>query len=288
MRAYKDDGDGYDRYNQKQRSYGQSPSRLKHPRRVAPVTCCTKLCNFFSTFWLQLFNIVDLVVGSVLLAFGIYIKIIVPDDGNLTEHQALFWVSTVSFSLGFLFILVALFSFCGIVSNSCRFAVIPSGYLALVLALVSVGAGTAAYLCDDEILSYIDTNQEKYNVKKEHVEFIHVFYDVIVIMLFASFVIEMSRFVLSSQFTSTSKLIDGPRGDLEVAESLLRDSERSSYQSSDRERAYRDERDYNNSRYHSSYGGRSDNGHGDEERGRGNSSRFQQSYYRDSYNSRPL
>lgn len=280
------------------KEYEQSPSRLKQPRRSQrhAVTCCTKVCNFFSSFWLQLFNIVDLVVGSILLAFGIFVKFLVPKDGNISEHQVLFWVSLMAFILGSLFILVALFSFCGIVSNSCRFAVVPSGYLALVLALVSVGAGTAGYLCDEEILSYIDSNQQKFNMRTEHVEYVHVFYDIIVITLFASFVIEMSRFMLSSQFTSTSNLIDGPGGDLEISESLLRDSERSSYQSSDRERGYRDERDSRYRNYSGTSGGSgrgryNDSGYQyhDEERGY----RYPQSYYREpqhhyDYNSRPL
>ena len=273
------------RYKERYEDYEHSPSRLKLPRQKSAVTCCTKLCNFFSSFWLQIFNIVDLVVGSILLAFGIFVKFLVPDNGNVSEHQVLFWVSTLSFALGFLFILVAMFSFCGIVSNSCRFAVVPSGYLALVLALVSVGAGTAGYLCDDEILSYIDSNQGRFNMKTEHVEFIHVFYDIIVITLFASFVIEMSRFMLSSQFTSTSNLIDGPGGDLEVSESLLRDSEKSSYQLSDRERAYREERD---SRYKNYYDGYDNNSSRDRREYNG---RYPQSYYREpqhSYNRRPL
>ena len=151
------------------------------PSRRSPVTCCTKLCNFFSSFWLQIFNFIDagvmfithrhaqvlfrsllqlinrfrstlLAVGAILLAFGIYVKVILPDDGGLVEHQMLFWVSLTSFVLGVLFILVALFSFCGIVSNSCRFAVVPSGYLALMLAVVSLSAGIAAILFDEEIL----------------------------------------------------------------------------------------------------------------------------------------
>ncbi len=268
--------------------YEHSPSRLKLPRQKSAVTCCTKLCKFFSSFWLQIFNIVDLIVGSILLAFGIFVKFLVPDDGNVSEHQVLFWVSTVSFALGSLFILVAMFSFCGIVSNSCRFAVIPSGYLAIVLALVSVGAGIAGYLCNDEILSYIDSNQDRFNMKTEHVEFIHVFYDIIVITLFASFVIEMSRFMLSSQFTSTSNLIDGPDGDLEVSESLLRDSEKTSYQASDRERAYREQRD---SRYRNYNHDHYDNDNNSSRDRREYHGRYPQSYYREpqhNYNRRPL
>ena len=282
------------RYKERSDDLEQSPSRLKPPRRKYVVTCCTKLCNFFSSFWLQLFNIVDLIVGSILLAFGIFVKFIVPDNGNVSEHQVLFWVSTVSFSLGSLFILVAMFSFCGIVSNSCRFAVVPSGYLALVLALVSVGAGTTGYLCNEEILSYIDSNQDRFNIKREHVEFVHIFYDIIVITLFASFAIEMSRFLLSSQYTSTSNLIEGPGGDLEVSESLLRDSERSSYQLSDKERAYREEGC--SSRYRSYDGGYQANNYNDNDYNyyrdsRVHSGRYPQSYYREpqhNYNRRPL
>ena len=86
------------------------------------------------------------------MTFGIYVKVILPDNGNLSEHQLLFWVSLVSFVIGVVFILVAFFSCCGIVSNSCRFAVVPSGYLALLLALISLSSGISAVLFDEEIL----------------------------------------------------------------------------------------------------------------------------------------
>ena len=193
-------------------------------RSKTPATCCTHVCNFFSSFWLQIFNFLDFAVGCIFFSFGIYVKFVLPNDGTLEEQQALLLIGWVSFILGFLFLLVAMFSFCGIVSNSCRFAVIPSGYVALLLALVSLSAGIAAVVCDDEILGFIDANQNKLNLKPGHVEAIHIFYEIICVVFFISFAIEIIRFLLSSQFAATSNLLD--IGDIET-ESLLRNNSRS-------------------------------------------------------------
>lgn len=172
------------------------------------MTCCTKVCNFLSSFWLQIFNFLDLAVGCILLSFGIYVKFVLPDDGTLKEHQALLLIGWTSFILGLLFLLVALFSFCGIVSNSCRFAVIPSGYIALLLGVFSLSAGIAAVLCNEEVLKFVDENQERLNMTPQHVEVVHVFYDIICIVFFTSFVVELMRFGLSSQYHATSNLMD--------------------------------------------------------------------------------
>jgi len=196
----------------------------------SPATCCTRLCNFISSFGLQLFNFFDLIFGTILISLGIYVKFMLPDNGDLVEHQTLVTIGFVSFIIGVLFILVSLFSFCGIVSGSCRFAVIPSGYLALILAMTSLLGGIAAIIFDDKILDFIDANQKKLNLNSDQIQYIHVFYDIISVVLFTSFFIEVIRFMLSSQYNSTSNLLN-INGDIE-AESLLRNKD-TRYQTAD-------------------------------------------------------
>lgn len=239
---------------------------------MTPATCCTKLCNFFATFWLQIFNFLDLTIGTLLVVVACYIRLNIADsNGNPHEHRVLIIVGWVSFMLGLMFILVSLFSFCGIVSVSFRFAVVPSGYLALVLAVCALAGGILSIVCDEDILEFIDNNKHKLNMRPEHVRMLHVFYDIVTISLFASFVIEITRFMLSSQYTVTADLIDKST-DIE-GESLLRASShyQADYQHNSRYDPY--QKRINNS----GYGGAAYNRGGD----RDGNVRSSSAYYRD-------
>jgi hypothetical protein len=96
--------------------------------------------------------------------------------------------------------------------------------------MTSLLGGIAAIIFDDKILDFIDANQKKLNLNSDHIQYIHVFYDIISVVLFTSFFIEVIRFMLSSQYNSTSNLLD-INGDIE-AESLLRNKD-TRYQTAD-------------------------------------------------------
>ena len=156
---------------------------------------------------------------------------------NYEPDSELEWIGLVSFVIGLLFLLVSLFSFCGIVSVYCRAAVIPSGYIALFLSVLSLILGIISVICEIDILDYIDKKgSSKVSITQSQVDTVHEWYRICAVGLFILFVIETCRFILSSQYAVTSSLLDGDY-EMEASESLIQQSS-GRYQIDDEEEQY--------------------------------------------------
>lgn len=141
--------------SQKPRAQNENSYEKSNAKKFAPKpTFCTRACNKIASVLLQLFNIIDLLIGGALLSFGVYLRIILKE--NYEPDSELEWLGLISFLLGMMFLLVSIFSFSGIISSYCRKVIIPSGYLALILSVFSLIIAIFAVIFELDILDYIN------------------------------------------------------------------------------------------------------------------------------------
>lgn len=196
-------------------------------------------------FQLQLFNFIDFCLGGVFIAFAVFLYTKVQDHFMDVETAWLGWCCAI---LGILLLLVALFSFCAITSSDCRWTIHPSRAIALLIALLGIGLGSAIFGMQNKFYNYLDSDGDSIGLSSGDIKMIKQWYLVVGYGAFGLVVIELLRFKMSQGFRETALQMDGE------FDALLEEDRRNwdntlSKNKEEREEKYNDLRAYYKNKY---------------------------------------
>ena len=210
----------------------------------ARVTGCEKCCSGITVCTLSLFNLIDLLIGIVLISFGVFLEIKIKFSTHLDEA----WLCWSILLLGILLILTCVLSTCAVTSSSCRWASIPSAYIGLFISVLSLALATSALILQNKIFKYIDNNGDELGLTTKDITFIEQWYSVVSYTLLGLFILEIIRYRYSINFRETALRLDGEYDNL-LAEEEKQWKDRFSTNKQVREEKYNDLRDYYKSKY---------------------------------------
>jgi hypothetical protein len=192
----------------------------------ARVTGCSRTRIFCRTFGLQILNLIDILLGGFLIGLGIYLRLKVGESFFQDEHTG--WLALSTEVMGVLMLLVSLTSLLAIMNSGrntaffshpfpllnmnsigCRWMAYPSGYLALIEAILALSLGIAALSLQDSVLSYLDENGEDMGLSDEDLSLLETWYNIIAYGMFGLCVLEIVRFRFSMRYRADALRLDG-------------------------------------------------------------------------------
>jgi hypothetical protein len=177
----------------------EPPSKFK-------VTKCEWLCNCIHTISLQVFNIIDFILGLALITFAIFLQSKLGTEYSNIDTE---WFAYGILGLGILLLLTTLFSFCSIVNSSCRFCASPASYLSFFIALLSATMATFALWKKSNIYDYLDDHYKEIGLDSNDVDTIKTYYIYTAYALYGLCIIELLRSRASSNLREQQLRIDG-------------------------------------------------------------------------------
>ncbi|CAE7676509.1 unnamed protein product, partial [Symbiodinium microadriaticum] len=135
------------------------------------------------------------------------------------------WIGWVSFGMGSALLLVSLLSFLAIEISSCRWAVLPSGYLAMALSVVALGTGIGLLVMHNKFINYLEDNQSDIGLSSNDVDTVRTWYMAVVYGSFFVCVSSLIRFYSSRPFYNSVTKIDSDFATLIDQHDRLMDSE---------------------------------------------------------------
>ena len=171
------------------------------------VTTCEKTCLSMSTLQLQLFNVVDFSVGMMLGIFGFYLY------GKLgTESFSdvrIAWLEYLSLALGILLLSSSLLSFCAITNTSCRWAIIPSAMIGVVVAVLSLLLGCLVFGLKSKTHTYLSEHGSSIGLTQVEIDDIEKWYNIIGYALFGLCLVQILRYRTSRGYREAALRVDG-------------------------------------------------------------------------------
>lgn len=175
-------------------------------RDYVPIGTCERCCASINVCSLQVFNLIDFAVGIVLVAFGLYLEVKLGTN-FMNIHTA--WLCWSCLILGILLLTVSMLSFCAISSTSCRCCSIPSGYLGILVAIVSLVLGSVSVALKSKMFEYFDNSGSATGLTTNEITLIENFYQFIAYGFFGLCVIQLLRFRASISFRENALRLDG-------------------------------------------------------------------------------
>lgn len=170
---------------------------------------CKKIIFFIFiliSFSFRLFlNIIDFCIGCVLFTFGIYLRIELGNDENMTSQL----VGYVAIIVGLLLLIVAFLSLCAISISSCRCAIIPSGYLAILTAIGALITGIVLLARKKKLFDYLNEHQDEIGLDDNDISTLERWAIFIVYSSFFEFVSSIIRFFSSKSLYLSLRKVDG-------------------------------------------------------------------------------
>ena len=168
-------------------------------------TCCDKFLNCLSTWGLHAINIVDVIVGGVLLVLSL---ILFTNLGTNSENFQDSWLAYVCLVLGAMLLAVVGFGYLGLFCSCCRCSAVLSGYLAMALGFFCLVLATAFLILKTMVLEYFQKNGDSLGLSPSDIAVAEAWYVVIDIGLFVVAVLEGVRYAASIKYHETSVKID--------------------------------------------------------------------------------
>lgn len=169
------------------------------------VTCCDKFLNCLSTWGLHAINIVDVIVGGVLLVLSL---ILFTNLGTNSENFQDSWLAYTCLVLGAMLLAVVGFGYLGLFCSCCRCSAVVSGYLAMALGFFCLVLATAFLILKTMVLEYFNKNGDSLGLSTSDIAVAEAWYVVIDIGLFVVAVLEGLRYAASIKYHETSVKID--------------------------------------------------------------------------------
>lgn len=139
---------------------------------------------------------------------------------NSSTTQMISWVSI---SVGLLLLIVAFLSLLSIALSSCRWAIIPSGYFAILTSIGALCTGIILLAQKQKFFDYINDHQEDLGFSDEDVDTIERWTLFLVYGSFFEFVSSLIRYFASGPFYNSLRRVDGAFAALLDEESRLLD-----------------------------------------------------------------
>lgn len=176
------------------------------PPSTFKVTKCEWLCNCIHTISLQIFNIIDFILGLAFITFGIFLQSKLGTDYSNIDTE---WFAYCILGIGILLLLSTLLSFCSIVNSSCRCCASPAAYLSFLVAVLSVSIASFALWKKTSIFDYLNNHYKEIGLDSNDVDIIKAYYMYTAYALYGLCIIELLRSRASSNFREQQLKIDG-------------------------------------------------------------------------------
>lgn len=159
--------------------------------RKSPLTCWEKVEDNATKFGVFVLNIIDFFMGCFLLSFGAYLYIKL---GSEVSKSRTSWIAIMSICIGVALLSIVFFSFTSINLTDCKIGVVISGYIALVVSIASLAVGIGGLVMKRDIFNYLEDNRDSLGIEESDVQTIKDWYNVVLIGLFVSCILEFIRF----------------------------------------------------------------------------------------------
>lgn len=210
-----------------------------------PMSTCGKACHNSAVCTIAIINVIDFCLGGIFIAFAVYLYSKLGDNFMNPNTAWLGWCCAI---LGILLILVVLTSFCAITSMGCRWVMAPSRMFALVVALLAIALGSAAFGLQPKFFHYLDDHGNEDGLSDSDITLVKNWFLTVAIGAFGVAVIEVIRFKLSQSFRENALELDNEFDNL--LEQNAKDwNNKIATNQADREEKYNDLRSYYKAKY---------------------------------------
>lgn len=220
--------------------------RISYPS--AKVGSCERTCLNFNSMKLHFFNFVDFVLGVGLCVFGFYLYEKVGSDAFMNPEIA--WLCWLVCLLGVLLFFTSMLSFCSITNSGCRWGVMFSSHIGLIVAILSLTVASTCLGMKGQVTDYLNSNGPTLGLGDSEINFIMTWYSIIAYVLFGLCIFELLRYRTSKSFRETVLRVDG-EFDALLAEEDKQWSTRMTANQSAREEKYADLRSHYKQKYSS-------------------------------------
>jgi hypothetical protein len=228
--------------------YATRISSLDHAptQSSAKVTSCEECCGAITSMQLHILNTLDLIIGVLVMVFGIYMYDKLGWDSF--QHVDVAWLAWGCLFYGILIFFSALLGFCGTSSISCRCCVAPSSWLGIIIALLSVIFGIMCFALKKKFYAYINDEHEDLGLSDHEVTTLKHYYSALGYFLMFVCILEIFRFRASRNFREYITRKDG-EFDALLAEEEQQYAQRDALNAAHREDKYDNLRSYYKNKY---------------------------------------
>jgi hypothetical protein len=150
---------------------------------------------------------IDFCLGCVLFTFGLYLRMELADEFDKSETTQM--VCYLCIIVGVLLLSVSFLSLLSIALSSCRWAIIPTGYLALLTAIGALATGISLAAQKQQLFDYLEEHQEDIDLSDSDVETLKRWTWFLVYSSFFEFFSSLVRSFSSRPFYNSLKRVDG-------------------------------------------------------------------------------
>ena len=189
-------------------------------RKPKSSNCCSSFCRCFACSFVSFTNLIDLVLGAVFAAYGIYLYTQTQnadadvnttdtntgdDNMKLSENANLLEYTEIGiFSLGVLLLFVGLFGTCGLVSKTLQCCLSFTSYLLLPVIILEIGL--VAYMAKnrDDIIAFLDDNLDTFkNFTQDDIDEFTIYYNWVLLGVGISCLLHIFRFFVGRKLRSS-------------------------------------------------------------------------------------
>uniref|UniRef100_A0A7S2G6L6 Uncharacterized protein n=1 Tax=Octactis speculum TaxID=3111310 RepID=A0A7S2G6L6_9STRA len=142
--------------------------------------------------FLLLFNIVDAICGGILICYSVWLKVALEASDTAVS---IYWI--LPLSIGVTLMVMSTLSFLGMACSSCRVLLSVSSWLAFPVSLLELAISTSCYFMQDAFFEFLNDNKSEMNMSDKTVDSIHVWFIVIIAMIFILGCLQIFRFYMS-------------------------------------------------------------------------------------------
>ena len=168
------------------------------------LTTCERTCFLASSCQLHIFNLIDFGVGLTMGVFGFYLfnKLGVESFSDVR----IAWLEYLCLALGVMLLTSSLLSFCAITNTSCRWAVIPSAMIGILVAVLSLLLGILVFALKSKTHDYLNSS---IGLTEEEITEVKTWYNIIGYALFGLCVVQILRYRVSRGYREAALRVDG-------------------------------------------------------------------------------
>lgn len=160
-----------------------------------------------SSMQLQIFNLIDFVVGMLLGIWGFYLFTKLGTKSFTDPDIA--WLEWISLVLGVLLLTSSFLSFCAITSSSCRWAVIPSSYIGLLVAILAILLASLLLSLETHLHSYLSNHGNQIGLNSAEIDDIEKWCHILAYSLYCLAALQMLRYRISRGYRELALRVDG-------------------------------------------------------------------------------
>ena len=156
---------------------------------------------------LQVFNLIDFCVGMLLLVWGFYLYTKL-GNSSFTD-PSIAWLEWISLVLGVLLLTSSFLSFCAIANSSCRWAVIPSSYIGLLVAMMALLLAVLLLSLETRLHTYLSNHGAEFGLNTAEISDVEKWCKVLAYSLFSLTVVQLLRYRVSRGYREAALRVDG-------------------------------------------------------------------------------